>query len=487
MAIVKTMSPLDQEGLLRGEPAQQLVKTASSGLKGEDFRALVKRAGHFIADSVRSLRPDPGEVLVHSIALGALEWYGPNRNGDGFKEAACKKYHKTFEKYARAYRDHENKDPSKSYGLIKLALYNEPMHRIELIMALNATKEAAERNGGLVADKELEALEKKGDYDTSMACKVPFDVCSVCGNRARTRADYCTGLAEGGHCKGGGLKNNIATVLSDGTQVYAENPDPLWFDNSNVWRHADRIASASGILKAAGVTARGGAALAEALGVTMPRDVALAGPDGTLPYALKLASQLAAAEDRLARSAPRDSLALAFLAADRPAPWSDHGGTLPQALAALAAEKVAAPLAGFLEMVTGSREKAAVAEPAVRGRLPGVYGRMLEDGVCDGLAAENPFAVGRQPPPPAVRDWARKLAADHSLEHAAVLRRATRAALYHAVPPPPAAAPAEKRAGAAEELARAYALYKLAFLQAVAAHDRDFDLTRDLVVRQNYL
>lgn len=487
MAIVKTMSPSDQEGLLRGEPAQQLIKTAASGLKGEDFRALVKRAGHFIADAVRSVRPDPGEVLVHSIALGALEWYGPNRNGDGFKEAACKKYFKTFEKYARAYRDHENKDPSKSYGVIKQALYNEPMHRIELIMALNATKEAAARNGGLIADKELDALEKKGGYDTSMACKVPFDVCSVCGNKARTQADYCTAISEGGHCKGGGLKNNIASVLDDGTQVYAENPDPLWFDNSNVWRHADRIAAANGILKTAGVPLRGGAAMAEAMGVTMPRNVALAGPDGTLPYALHLASKLAAVEDRLVRQAPRDSLALAFLAGDRPQPWSASGGTLTQAVTALAHEKVAAPLAGFLELVTGSREKAAMAEGVVRQRLPGVYGRLLEDGAAEGLVAENPFTVDRRPAPRAVCTWAHKLAGDYSLEHQAVLKRATRAAIYHAAPTAPAAVPLVKEAGAAEELARAYALYKLAFLQAVAPYDRDFDLTCDLVVRQNYL
>src|SRR6185295_13738030 len=127
------------------DQAVQLVKLASTGLRGNDFKALVKRASFSFADKLRNVSLKPGDVPVHIIALGATEFYGPNRNGDGFKEATCRKCHDSFVKYARWYRNHANKEPDKSYGHIKFSHYNEDMHRIELLGVLNGTKEAAER------------------------------------------------------------------------------------------------------------------------------------------------------------------------------------------------------------------------------------------------------------------------------------------------------------------------------------------------------
>src|SRR5688572_2846735 len=91
-----------------GEPSLQLVKSSAAGLRGSDLREFIKRAGHQFADRVKGLILHPGDVPVHLLALGATEDYGANRNGDGFKRAACRKYHDTFAKYARFYRDHQN-------------------------------------------------------------------------------------------------------------------------------------------------------------------------------------------------------------------------------------------------------------------------------------------------------------------------------------------------------------------------------------------
>lgn len=479
--LIKTTRASWHQSMLHGERPVSLMKCASSGLgSGGDFRALVKRAGHYVADMVRGIKFASGEVPVHSIALGAEEWYGPNRNGDGFSEAACRKYHKTFEKYARAYRDHENKDPAKSYGIVKLAIYNEPMHRIELILAYNATKEAALRNGGLVADKELDLLEKGADFDTSMACRVPFDVCSVCNNRAKTRADYCTSIKEGGMCKGGGLKNNIATILGDGTQVFAHNPDPCWFDNSMVWRHADRIASATGMLKAAGDRRIGGAEMAELMGVTAPWSVILldAGP------ATELAVKLAGIEKRVENGHFRDSLNLGMFG-DETDQWTKHGGTIPQALSALASQKVVMPVEGFVQLVTGrewSQEKIA----AVKSRLPGVYSRMIEDGSIDKLASENPYTITNDVPPLRVRQWAERLATGHAFTRQGLTKRALAQGIYRSAPEVRTPAASESTV-AAEELARSFAMYKLAFLQTVLVKDSEIELTCAAVVRQNYL
>lgn len=221
-----------------GEATTSIIKVSSNGLVGHDLSDFIKRAGHKMADEITKLAFAKGEIPIHLIALGATEFYGPNRNGDGFTEECCRNYHPTFVKHARWYRNHQNKDPQKSYGIIKQSFYNEDMHRIELIVALNETKEAAARNGGLIADKELEKLAAGKELAVSMACKVAYDVCSVCGNKARTRDEYCTEE----NCKGGGCKNNLCKVAEDGTITYVNNPYPDWIDMSDVLRPADRIA-----------------------------------------------------------------------------------------------------------------------------------------------------------------------------------------------------------------------------------------------------
>ena len=37
---------------------------------------------------VKSLKPDPNNSYVHLISLGSMEWYGPNKRGDGFNESS---------------------------------------------------------------------------------------------------------------------------------------------------------------------------------------------------------------------------------------------------------------------------------------------------------------------------------------------------------------------------------------------------------------
>jgi hypothetical protein len=167
MAFTKIITPGSQDF---SEPVAQLIKYSSSGLHGCDLDQFVKRASVRFMDKLAGISFGPGEIPVHLIALGSTEAYGNNRNGDGFKEAVCKQYHPTFVKLARFYRDHANKDLKKSYGIVKASDYNDKMRRVELLIALNGTKEAADRNGGLVADEELEKLAKDEDLPVSMAC-----------------------------------------------------------------------------------------------------------------------------------------------------------------------------------------------------------------------------------------------------------------------------------------------------------------------------
>src|SRR5690606_28240680 len=97
---------------------------------------------------------------------------------------------------------------------------------------------------GYVTDVETYNLEVEEDESYSAAgllshnCLVAFDTCMACGNRARTRQEYCDERM----CKRGGVKRNLGKVCDDGFVMGVDNPDPTWFDYSTVFRPADRIA-----------------------------------------------------------------------------------------------------------------------------------------------------------------------------------------------------------------------------------------------------
>lgn len=62
-------------------------------------------------------------------------------------------------------------------------------------------------------------------------CKIAFDVCSICGHRAKHAAEYCE------HAK-----YAMRKTLADGRKVCVFNPNPRFFDHSHVNVPADKIA-----------------------------------------------------------------------------------------------------------------------------------------------------------------------------------------------------------------------------------------------------
>jgi len=167
----------------------------------------------------RSIQPKQGKTYILVLAMGASEFYGPNRNGDAFRESELRKTYKTFETNAHVYKSHVNKDPAKSYGRVVKAFYNDDMHRVELVLEIDNSK----------APDIVDKVNSGQSVAVSMGCKIKYDVCSICGNKAPTRADYCTHL-----------RNELNKIYPDGRIVCADNPNPNFFDISVVWRPADK-------------------------------------------------------------------------------------------------------------------------------------------------------------------------------------------------------------------------------------------------------
>jgi len=164
--------------------------------------------------------------LVYALvnALSAGEYFGPNKNADFFEEEELKKTHHTFVTNGHVFKHHQNKDPKKKLGDILFSHYNPRMHRVELVITL---------------DKKIPGNEKyinrllKGDLlATSMGSRVKYDTCSICGNKAKTRAQYCDHMRT--------MRNKI---MPDGKRVYVKNPKPNFFDISLVLIPADKTSS----------------------------------------------------------------------------------------------------------------------------------------------------------------------------------------------------------------------------------------------------
>ena len=184
-----------------------------------------------IEQYIRNSQPVPGKTQLLIDAMGAGEFYGSNVNGDYFHEESLRhdgpEYgHRTFMIYAYPFKHHVNKDPARAYGdKVVLASYDSRMHRVLLIVRVDDSK----------CRDILGDLDSGTYWDVSMGCRVPWDECSICHNRAKNRGEYCTHL-----------RYQMNKILQDGRRVVAYNRRPKFFDISFVTIGAEK---ASHILK----------------------------------------------------------------------------------------------------------------------------------------------------------------------------------------------------------------------------------------------
>lgn len=130
-----------------GEPTIQIVRPGEYNRLGH-----VKTASEAL-DYIKNVKPIPGKTVILVLAMTAGEFYGPNRNGDGWPERplivgqtkigpdeVLPKHYKSFETNANIFKHHINKDPAKRIGEVLKAFYNWSMHRVELLLALDHLK-----------------------------------------------------------------------------------------------------------------------------------------------------------------------------------------------------------------------------------------------------------------------------------------------------------------------------------------------------------
>lgn len=218
-----------------------------------------------VLELLESIAPQPGRLYLVNSALGAGEYVGFNLRGDWFTEAGLRREpegwsdipvwdidarrkcankvdyvpgyghltwgYPTFYN-AHRFRHHVNKDPNKAYGFILGAFWDDRMKRVILVSEL--VEEMCRNLGAMDIYKRIE----NGEFpDSSMGSKVPYDRCSICGNKAKSPMNYCHHV--GKHAT---HPYGMKQLLPDGRRCGVYNDYPRFFDDSFVFTGAERSA-----------------------------------------------------------------------------------------------------------------------------------------------------------------------------------------------------------------------------------------------------
>jgi hypothetical protein len=233
-----------------------------------------------VSNYISSLRRRQGSQYVLVNALGAGEYYGSNINGDHFPEEGLihcppgwtdnpivdrplsANWPYGFPSFysAHPFAHHKNKDPSRAYGEVELAIWNDQMKRVELVVRVDYDK-CLEFGGTPVWDKLTAGMFP----DVSMGSRVPFDTSSITldwdkYNKAKAtydskrhaspgqaileyhKKDPITGLSITRDDYDEYCLKYMNRILPDGRKVFVYNDYPRFFDISFVFIGADRTA-----------------------------------------------------------------------------------------------------------------------------------------------------------------------------------------------------------------------------------------------------
>ena len=153
-------------------------------------------------------------VTIEFAPVYAMEYWGPNNNGDAFPWEEMRKNYKTFLTHGAVYLEHTYK-PKTKIGFISKADLDYTMKRIIVWADLDLT---------LLPEEVLNRINNKLAIGSSMGCEVPFDICSVCGHMAKNNSERCKHIPD------------YLLEIDNETKklVYMINYSPIWYDLSIV-------------------------------------------------------------------------------------------------------------------------------------------------------------------------------------------------------------------------------------------------------------
>ncbi|MDF2841729.1 MAG: hypothetical protein K0R00_155 [Herbinix sp.] len=169
---------------------------------------------------------DPDFFYMKVRGVSAGEFWGCNKNFDFFPEAELKTSYMTF-LTAHTFKNHENKDIKNAIGDVLTAEWNDKMKGVDLLLRIDRK----------IAPTIVRGFEKGFMTDVSMGCRISHSVCSICGNKAKTKYEYCDHI-----------KLQRGKILDDGRKVYEINIGPKFHDISAVLNGAERAAKVIGLM-----------------------------------------------------------------------------------------------------------------------------------------------------------------------------------------------------------------------------------------------
>lgn len=229
----KYISPNEQ---FRDIPVTTFLNVGSRGLDRDQLHKIAA-AEQFVWN--HDVKKKPGKAYLHLITTGDWKTYGANNNGDAWPVGSVKlasldgkkcmttdgglqKFHDTFLKHAHVYEEHYNGTKGgPELGDVVAQCVNPVMKRGELIVEVD---EKDWRD-------DLEKVANGEHLFWSIGASVPYDICSVCLNKAPTARHYCDDV-----------KYRKLQLTKEGRQVCMINDQPTFHDISKVAVPADRIA-----------------------------------------------------------------------------------------------------------------------------------------------------------------------------------------------------------------------------------------------------
>jgi len=316
-------------------------------------------------------------------------------------------------------------------------------------------------------------IEVEGDNSYSLAglishnCRVPWDICTVCGHKAAKKEHYCS------HAK-----DFMTQILKSGHQVGVANDFMTYFDISKVYVNADRIAY--GLLKAAGVETGEvipSAYLADDYTLFPPGDVDSNGLEGISNAEVKLAmlKKLSEIEKEIEASSYPGEQSQLGLPSDIPEDIMQELQGLVSAdksnlFGAMSDAQISLSLKDFLKLIMGN--KFSNVEDHVEeaeGCLPGMFGRGMDGSMNQFMGDDVEMGGGLLPR--SIRDIISGLIPSHSLAAEPARKRVSIMIIRGGKPEStqlvkPAGLNVDSgNSQVARRLAEAYGRYKLAFLQ----------------------